>query len=278
LYIFQRIEDWLNLHYGKDHGITLALSEWSPGPNQPNLASVIYATHLGLFANHGIDFFTPWNWFTGMWETVHLFSRYAKEISVSSTSSLENMVSAYSTVNEANDSMTIIIVNREMSAARNVTVNLDNFSVADGGYKTLQLSALPASETFKSHTNNALKGSSVSVKSNSFTINVPALSTTAVILAPTPTSNKTMQSQVVEMKLFPNPVENELHISLGATMAEPTQIAVFDQQGRRVKVINTYFDGSAAIKVDLSSLKQGYYFISVNSNHYNSVKSFVVRK
>ena len=91
-YIFKRINNWLDQYFGADHGIKLGLSEWSPGPSDPNLASVIYVSHLGLFGNNGVDFFTPWNWFTGMWETLHLFSRYAKGYSVASTSSLENTV------------------------------------------------------------------------------------------------------------------------------------------------------------------------------------------
>ena len=135
-YVFQRVNDWLTKYYGANHGITLGLSEWSPGPDEPNLASVIYATHLGTFANNGVEYFTPWNWFTGMWETLHLFSRYAKNFSVSSTSSLENTVSAYTTVSENSDSTTVIIVKRDMNLAHNVTVNLSGLSVYDGSYKT----------------------------------------------------------------------------------------------------------------------------------------------
>jgi hypothetical protein len=277
-YIFQRINDWLDKYYGANHGIKLGLSEWSPGPSEPNLASVIYSSLLGTFANNGVEFFTPWSWMTGMWESLHLFSNYAKGFSVSSTSSLENTVSGYTTVNEKSDSTTIILVNRDMKASHKVTVNLNGLSVADGNYKTLQLASLPASETFKSRTNNALKENSVAVASNSLTITVPALSTTAVILQSTPTTRVKELNKYTEMKLYPNPVENELFISSGATVAEPTQITVFDQQGRRVKVIDTHFDGHSAIKVDVSSIQQGYYFLSVKSDHYNSVKSFVVKR
>ena len=204
-YIFQRVNDWLVKYYGANNGITLGLSEWSPGSNEPNLASVIYATHLGTFANNGVEYFTPWNWFTGMWESLHLFSRYAKNNSVSSTSSLENTVSAYTTVNTAVDSMTVIIVNRDMSNSRKVTVNLSGFSVSDGTYKTLQLSALPATETFKSHTQNALKGSTVQVATNSFTITVPKLSTTAVILRTGTTGIGEIKNKADELKIFPKP-------------------------------------------------------------------------
>jgi hypothetical protein len=181
-YIFQRINDWLIKYYGENHGITLALTETEIKTKDVNVLSVAYASMLGTFANNGVEIFTPWTWKTGMWETLHLFSRYSQEIKVNTTSSLENTVSGYTTVNSTSDSMTIILVNRDLSASRNVTVNLDSFIVADGNYSALELSSLPSTETFKSHTNNALKNKSVSVSNNSFTISLPSVSTTAVIL------------------------------------------------------------------------------------------------
>jgi hypothetical protein len=277
-YIFQRINDWLEKHYGVNHGITLGLSEWSPGPSEPNLASVIYSTHLGLFANNGVEYFTPWSWMTGMWESLHLFSRNAKEYSVSSTSSLENTVSAYTTITENADSTTVIIVNRDTKAAQNVVVNLNGLIISNGTYNTLQLASLPATETFKSDTDNALKKGSIAVASNSFTIYVPALSTTAVLLKSEPNAVTEIKNRLDEMKLYPNPVETELFISLGATVAEETQITIFDQQGRRVKVIDTNFNGSSAIKIDISSLHQGYYFLSVLNSQNTTTKSFVVKR
>jgi hypothetical protein len=183
-YIFKRVNDWLNEHFGANHGITTGVSEWGTmSSSNPSLESVIYASHLGTFANNGVELFSPWNWSIGMWETLHLFSRNAKKYSVSSTSSDENTVSAYSSVNENSDSLTVMLVNRDMGASRTVTINLSNFIVANGNYNTLQLSSLPATETFISHTQNALKANTVAVNSNSLTITVPALSTTAILLA-----------------------------------------------------------------------------------------------
>ena len=182
-YIFKRINDWLNEHFGANHGITCGVSEWGTmSSSNPSLESVIYASHLGTFANNGVELFSPWNWSIGMWETLHLFSRNAKKYSVSSTSSLENTISAYSSVNENSDSLTVMLVNRDMTGSRTVTINLSNFNVANGNYTTLQLSSLPSTETFVSHTQNALKQNTVAVNSNSLTITVPALSTTAILL------------------------------------------------------------------------------------------------
>lgn len=262
--------------YGANYGITLGLSEWSPGPNEPNLASVIYATHLGTFANNGVEFFTPWNWFTGMWESLHLFSRNSKKYSVSSTSSLENTVSAYTTVNEAADSMTVIIVNRDMKAARNVTVNLNGILVNDASYTTLQLSSLPATETFKSHTNNALKTNSVAVASNSFTISVPALSTTAVLLKSRTTGVSDIRNQPAGIEIYPNPATDKLNVSIGSTVAEPTEVTVYDLFGRKIQTTVANFDGHSPIILNISTLTRGFYLLYVRNSHCTSTKSFTV--
>jgi len=269
-YVFQRVNDWLTKHFGANNGITLGLSEWSPGPNEPNLASVIYATHLGTFANNGVEYFTPWSWFTGMWETMHLYSRYAKNYSVSSTSSLENTVSAYTTVNVAVDSMTVIIVNRDMSAARNVTVNLNGFSVSDGSYKTLQLASLPAGETFKSHINNALKANSVTVNSNSLSISVPALSTTAVLLKSITTGISEYKKQIDEIEIFPNPANNQLRIRINSSQAynsplhESRFYTLLNSFGQTISVGNLQPEPNEHT-INTSNLPGGLYFIRIGS-------------
>jgi len=277
-YIFQRINDWLDKYYGANHGITLGLSEWSPGPSEPNLASVIYATHLGTFANNGVECFTPWNWFTGMWESLHLFSRYAKEYSVSSTSSLENTVSAYTTVTENSDSTTVIIVNRDMSASHKVTVSLNGLLVHDGEYKTLQLSSLPAKETFESHTKNALKAGSVAVASNSFSITVPALSTTAIILKSEPTGISELNNEKEGMKVFPNPVSDELFVRIGSNISEIVEITINDQRGCMIQNSHHYSDGVSPVSLNTKAIPNGFYFVTVKKSNGITTKKIAVIK
>jgi len=275
-YIFQRINDWLTKYFGENHGITLGLSEWSPGPSDPNLASVIYASHLGTFANNGVEYFTPWSWFNGMWESLHLFSRYGKSFSVPSISSNENTISAYTTVSENSDSTTIIIVNRDMQAAQSVTVNLNGLKVDNGSYTTLQLASLPASETFKSHTDNALKSSSVIVNSNSFSITVPSLSTTAIILESTPTGISELKNNADKITVYPNPVSDKLCLRINMDVTEPIEITVYDQKGRKLHSSQRYFDGISPIPVNTSAFPEGLYFVSVKSRHSSLTKSFEV--
>jgi len=242
------------------------------------LASVIYASTLGVFANNGVEYFTPWGWNTGLWEIMHLFSRYAKGYSVSSTSSLENTVSAYTTVNSTTDSMTVIIVNRDIKSAHNVTVNINGFSVNNDTYRTLQLASLPANETFISNSKNALKYNIVTVNSNSFSISVPALSTTAVLLPTRTTGTRELKYESNEMKVYPNPASDILNLSIASNVSEKTQIIVFDRIGRKLMNSFVQYDGYSPITVNLASLQNGFYFITVRNSQCISTKSFTVNK
>lgn len=278
-YIFKRIEGWLTEHFGANHGITTGVSEWGTmSGSNANLESVIYASHLGTFANHGVELFAPWNWSVGMWETLHLFSKNAKEYSVSSVSSLENTVSAYSTINEVADSMTVIIVNRDMNASRSVTVNLNEFSVASGNYKTLQLSSLPSTETFKSATDNALKTNSVTVKSNSFTISVPALSTTAILLSGSTAVTGVEENNDAYVSIYPNPAFDKLIVRVDSKRSETVEIVMCDESGRNVASFRSDSDGDNPITLDISTIPNGFYLLSLRSEGHTSVSKIVVAR
>jgi len=254
-YIFKRINGWLNEEFGANHGITTGVSEWGTmSSSNPSLESVIYASHLGTFANNGIDLFSPWNWSIGMWEALHLFSKNAKKYSVSSVSSLDTIVSAYSSINEVADSMTVILVNRNMSSARNVTVNLSGFSVNNGNYKTLQLSSLPATETFVSETQNALKTNTVAVNSNSLVITVPALSTTAILL------KKAASSAFVP---DPNKIYN---------IVESTSNNIIGPNGTRPALTDKQDLASQAFQFVPASATDTYYLLSKSNMYLNRIK------
>ena len=281
-YIFKRIDDWLTEHFGANHGITPGVSEWgTQSGSNPSLESVIYASHLGTFANNGVELFSPWNWSVGMWETLHLFSRYAKDYSVSSISSLEDTVSAYTSVSQAADAMTVMIVNKDMNASRTVTVNLTGFSAANGNSETLQLASLPATETFVSHTDNALKKSSVSVNSNAFTITVPALSTTAVLLkAAVPLSVGDINTLPISetVMIYPNPVNDKLQVKFDLAIAEPTEMAIYNLAGQRLKVLTVNSDRQVVQTLDVSAFSAGSYFLSVKNSRYKKSIPFIIAR
>ncbi|HLP42007.1 MAG TPA: glycoside hydrolase family 44 protein [Fibrobacteria bacterium] len=243
---FHRIEGWLDKHFGKGHGIKVGASESaikSVVSNYPSETAVWYASMLGTFADHGGEFYTPWDWNTGMWEVLHLFSRYAKTVRVRSTSSLDSLVSAYSSVTPKNDSMTVILVNRDGTASQDVTVKLEGFTPANKGV-TLQLADLNG-ETFHSRTQNALKKGEVNIADGRFTLSVPKYSVTAVTFA--------SQPQVVGMT---RPLEK-------AARLEVYRDRVIGEAGRRLELIDVRGNSLRAGigEVSLRDLPRGIVFV-----------------
>jgi hypothetical protein len=216
-YIFGRCNQWLNQYLGPNHGVTCGISEFGAQNNNANITAISYASMLGTFADNQVGFFSPWYWYPGMWETLHLFSRYSKAIRIQSVSGNENDVSAYSSVNNPGDSVTILLVNRNLSALHNTTVNLAHFNLPNGTCPTLQLSNLPSTETFLSNTNNALLAGTATITNNSFNITLPSLSTTAIILKGTIIAGITpLPEQQLQARLYPNPVSGR-NVSLDIT-------------------------------------------------------------
>lgn len=181
-YIFGRCAQWLTQYLGENHGVTFGLSETGIAITNAPVASVWYASTLGEFMKHGVEIFTPWSWQPGMWEVLHLYSRYNYGTSVRATSDDETNVSAYATVDAATGSVTVVLVNRALTASNTTTVSLTNAAMPEGTYDTLQLANLPATETFVSHTQNALATSTVNVTGNQFSLTLPPLSITSVLL------------------------------------------------------------------------------------------------
>ncbi|MEO6003100.1 MAG: glycoside hydrolase family 44 protein [Opitutus sp.] len=191
-YIFGRCQQWLDKYLGANHGVTLGLTETAIQLTNAPVASVWYASMLGEFMKHGVEVFAPWSWQPGMWEVLHLYSRYNNTLSVSGVSDDETTVSAYPTLDSVTGNATVVLVNRSLSQTKSTAVSFTGLSVPDRGYSTLQLSSLPASETFVSHTANALKQGTVTVSNNRFSISLPPLSVTSVqlqsqaVVTPTP--------------------------------------------------------------------------------------------
>ena len=187
-HIFGRVQAWLNNYLKTGNGVTFSLTEvGSLHDTSAAAVSVWYASHLGLFADSGVEVFTPWQWYGGMWETMHLFSRYGRGTRVRSSSSLDSLVSAYSSIDDAGDSMTVILVNRDQSSSQTASVALAGF--VPNGASGLRLSGLEG-ETFVSHASNALSVVDVPLSAGAFNLDLPALSITAVRLSGvgTPTS------------------------------------------------------------------------------------------
>ena len=199
-YIFKRINDWLEKYFGKNHGITLGITETDLNDSDPMVTALTYASFLGTMQDNGVEIFTPWTWGDGMYETVHLFSRYGHENRVQSTSSNDSLVSAYSSISNKGDSLTVIFVNRSQNATQDVNLTLGSFEAADGSVETLSLSGITG-ETFVSHTNNALKKGTAQVASKKVSLTLPAKSITAVLFT---TNNPKVVDAIATTAVRPN--------------------------------------------------------------------------
>ena len=179
-FIFKRLNDWMNAYFGENHGIGLGLTETDITSDDAMLTALVYASFLGTFMDHGVELFSPWGWGAGMDEVAHLFIRYGHDFRVASTSNNDSLVSAYSSVTEALDSMTIILVNRSEKESQSVNLSVENFD-ANSAAKTLTLSGL-VGETFVSHTKNALQSGNAVVAAGKISLELPAKSITAILL------------------------------------------------------------------------------------------------
>lgn len=279
-YIFKRVEDWLNLHFGEGHGITLSLSEFGSNSSNPNANAVLYASMLGTFANYGVEIFTPWTWKPGMWETLHLFSRYAKPTNVRSTSSAESTVSAYTTLSSDADSLTVILVNKHVTTAQTTTVSLAGFAAPAGDYNVLELSSLPASETFKSHSNNALKSRKATVTGNSFQISLPPLSITAVLLKGQTGDVVTSipEREIVQtLSLYPNPAEGNITFDYNAT-AIPSRVVIYDLSGKPCGTYEWTECGRRPLTINTEHLGAGMYFAEITNQKFSTTRKLVVKR
>ena len=258
-YIFVRVQQWLDKYFGEGHGITVSISEFNVLDASATVNALVYASHLGELGWHGAEFFTPWTWKTGMWEAVHLFSRYSKSETVASVSSQEDMLSAYSSINATSDSLTIVVINRELTQNRDVEIEIAGIAIPDGEYEAHLLAKLPEDETFNSETDNALTHTTVSVKDNKLTFAAPALSMAAIELVAE--SADVPLTQSVAVAIYPNPaVSGRVNIK---SDHEIGSIEIFSASGSLLR----HIDGNNTLGMTISTtgLPAGIYMVKTTS-------------
>ncbi len=269
-YIFKRIADWMKKYMGENYKYTLGFTETDFIADMDAMSRALaYASFMGTFIDHGVEIFTPWTWREGMYEVVHLFSRYGHENRVQSTSSNDSLVSAYSSISNKGDSLTVIFVNRAEKDAQDVYLSLDGFK-AENTANALTLSGI-AGETFVSHTSNALKKNAVNVKmtggmtnatenyANKFSMTLPAKSITAVLFT---TKNPTVIDAIATTAVRPN---------YSLTLQGREILVSGIQQNSRYALTNTLgqvirsglWNGAAGATLKLSVPATGRYILQV---------------
>jgi len=268
-YIFGRCSDWLTKYMGANHGVTFGVTEIDLSSSDANVQAVWYASTMGEFMKQGVEILTPWSWKVGMWETLHLFSRYNLGTYVQATSQNETMVSAYPTINNTKDSMTIVLVNRSLTAKTNVNLNLIGFTPGNQTFTMYSLSKLSSTETFVSHSKNALKTSTI-LAENLANIELAPLSVSSITLKAAPTSsNLDIQKSSFSATIYPNPATDRVQLRFTLPENSPINIELLNANGQVLKIIkNDTFDaGKHQIELNTSSLSGGIYLIKVESQN-----------
>lgn len=259
VYIFKRCQEWMKEYMGEDDIRAFGITETGIESNDPDINSVWYGSMMGEFMKHNLEFFIPWSWKTGMWETLHLFARYNKEYYLPSTSENDSIVSVHTSISADKDSMSILLINRSIKDEIETEIQLKNYEVPDGEYRLSQLSDLPEEESFISHTINALKEKSVMVQNGKATITLPPLSTSTLQLC------KTEQTELHEQKnpilrVYPTYAMSCLYVE---GLNEKATIQLISTDGKVVLKKETQQTDE---KIDISNLPSGHYLCAVAMN------------
>jgi hypothetical protein len=279
-YILGRCNDWLRKYMGDNHTVKFGVTECGLNTNDANVHASWYASTLGEFMKNGVEIFTPWSWPTGMWETLHLFSRYSKAFFIDATSTQETYVSAYPTLNENSDSMTIFLVNRHTTQPRDIQLDVRNFIVKNEPIYLYTLSKLPSAETFVSHTQNALKKKQIDKPEYHISVQLEPLSVNAIVLKAASTSAKPVQSKNFGLKVFPNPTSGKINIEFNLNDNVPVNIELFNSSGQKLKTISGLqtFAGKNHIESDLTNYPTGIYWITVRTDNFSETRKFILNQ
>ena len=273
-YILERSRAWLTKYFGPNHNIGLGVTETGINSKNPNVQAIFYASVMGEFMKNGGELFTPWSWNVGMWEALHLFARYNKSICVQSPSSQEEFVNAYSSINSTSDSLVVTLINRSTTIAKTTKVNFPNFRLNEEGFTSLTLKNLPKTETYFSHTKNALIKSTVTKTENSVDITLAPLSITTLILKGA--YDNTVSSPSLKngnsFKIYPNPAKNELYIESGDFQYD--KIEIIDMNGKLIQSKQVSFEPKTRLPI---SLPDGIYCLKISNKKDFYTRNFIIK-
>jgi len=266
-YILGRCTDWLTKYMSANNGVGLAVTECGMASTNANVQAVWYASTMGEFMKNGVEIFTPWSWNVGMWETIHLFSRYNQENYIQAVSQDETMISAYPTINQTADSMTVVLVNRSLTETKQVSLNFNGFVPENKNFTMYTLSKLGTAETFVSHTKNALVKSDLS-PANQASIELAPLSVNSIIFKSNGTgSSSGLKKNCFKASIYPNPATDLVQFDFTLPKKSLVRIDLFQIDGTLLKtIIKEYEAENQTTVINLNTLSSGVYLIKLTSN------------
>jgi Glycoside hydrolase family 44/Secretion system C-terminal sorting domain len=272
-YYFVRVNTWLDQYFGKNHGITLGMTETGINGENASATAVWYANMMGTFMKNNVEIFTPWSWKTGMWETLHLFTKYNKSIAIAGISSNEEEVSVYPTINTTNDTLTVVLVNRSQTKTQNTTLSFDNFLISSKTFQMQSLKSLPNTETFVSDQVNGISSTNQNVINNLASVSLAPLSVNSLQLVGKEGQFQTILAQEEndkKIKIYPNPIIESFTVEWDN---DYDLIEIFDEIGKKYfsQILNK---NQKKLKMKAPESK-GIYFIKLSGNELPTIKKLV---
>ena len=126
-YVFKRCQEWMMKYMGETRGF--GMTECGIESSDANICSIWYGSTIGEFMKEKVEIFSPWTWKNGMWETLHLFARYNQPYYLHAKSSNDSLVSIHATINETKDSLTLLLINRNLTGNTDVNIDISNFNL-----------------------------------------------------------------------------------------------------------------------------------------------------
>lgn len=265
-YVFKRCQEWMMKYMGETRGF--GMTECGIESSDANICSIWYGSTIGEFMKEKVEIFSPWTWKNGMWETLHLFARYNQPYYLHAKSSNDSLVSIHATINETKDSLTLLLINRNLTGNTDVNIDISNFNLPDGDYRTLELSELPQEETFVSHSVNALKEKTTAFNKGSANIRLPALSTTTILLSTKGASVATPNSFLNAIKVYPTVTSDILNID---GISESCTIQIISADGKSLLTQ----EGNTNTKISIEHLPKGYYLCAISLSNVTKIVSIL---
>jgi hypothetical protein len=175
--LIPRLQNWVNTYYP---GTQIGLTEYNWGAEGHINGATTQADILGIFGREGLDLATRWTTpaaDTPTYKAIKMYRNYDGndstfgDVSVSAAVPNPDDLSAFASLRSADGALTTMVINKDLTTANDVTVNLANFA----GAGTVQVWQLTAANAITQLSDIAYSGAS-------FATTVPAQSITLFVV------------------------------------------------------------------------------------------------
>jgi hypothetical protein len=176
--------------------------------------------------------------------------------------------------------MTIFLVNRHLTASKDIQIDVRDFIIKDEPIQLYTLSKLPTSETFVSHKQNALKAKQIDKPVFNIAVQIEPLSVNAIVLRAAPTAANELKPINFDLNIYPNPTKESLNIDFVLIENSSVKIEIYNANGQRFssQVYPGSTSGKNHIETNISSLKAGIYWVSVQTDSFIETKKFIINQ